>query len=170
MPKENKGASKKAVLGYLASIPIVLAILSLVVELLLQSTFVLYGDGTFSPGYGSGLLFSSSGLTLFSLLTTSDMASAQGLMAIVNLPLSLAFLFLSSYAIRGHRIALLTSFLLYLADMVIGIVFLAMSGLDQFVIGLSTLDIVLNVLIHLLGLFGLGYAVLRLYAHGKDTK
>ena len=53
---------------------------------------------------------------------------------------------------------------------VIGIVFLAMSGLDQFVIGLSTLDIVLNVLIHLLGLFGLGYAVLRLYAHGKDTK
>lgn len=172
MPRESSPSSEKGKgsLGYLATLPIVLAIFSLVAELLLQSTFVLEQDGSFSPGYGSGLLFSSSGMMLFSLLGGGDMERAQGLMAIVNIPLSLAFLFLSSYAIKGKRICFLVPFLLYLADLIVGIVFLAMSQAGLFVLRVSVLDIVLNVMIHLLGLLGLGYAVYALYVKGKDKK
>lgn len=161
MPSGNKENQERGLLGYLQTLPIVLAILSLLGELILQSTFVGSLEEGFSAGYGSGLLFSASGLTLFSLLAGKGMASAQGLTAIVNILLSLAFIFLSAYAIRGKRLCLPAAFLLYAADTILAIVFLSLSYNGQFVVGLSVLDTVLTLLVHVLGLFGLGFAVFR---------
>lgn len=163
---ERKTTPKKDILGYLATLPIVLAILSLLGELILQTTFVVE-EGVFSVPYGSGLLFSGAGITLFSLVG-GGMEQAQGFTAAVNIVLSLAFIFLSSYAIKGKKICFLLPFLLYAADTILSLVFIPLALLDTFPVTLSIFDVVINFLIHLAGLAGLGFSVLRLYFPRKD--
>ena len=167
--KENKTRAEKA-LGYLASLPIVLALLSLLAEVLLQSTFTYSLETDYTLPHVTGLLFSASGLAFYQLLGSYDVGMIQSALAAVNIVLALLFLFLSSAAMKGKKWALPVVSGLYAADAVLSLALFALSGLSRYVVPLSAVDIALNVLFHVLGLGGLAYALYLAFRVGKERK
>ena len=166
--KENKTRAEKA-LGYLASLPIVLALLSLLAEVLLQSTFTYSLETGYTLPHVTGLLFSASGLAFYQLLGSYNVGMIQSALAAVNIVLALLFLFLSS-AVKGKKWALPFVSGLYAADAVLSLALFALSGLSRYVVPLSAVDIALNVLFHVLGLGGLAYALYLAFRVGKERK
>ena len=155
-------------LTYLLSVPIVIAILSLIGQIFLQTAFVLDETMTYTQPATAFLLFGAADLPLFALLPTYDVSLIQSVVAAVNILLALLMIFLSSYAIRGKALFFHLTTLLYALDTLATIVFLGLAGGGLFLLRLTTVDYVLLPLLHVLFLSLLVYGSLLLLQKGKS--
>lgn len=153
--------------GYLLSLPIFIAILSLIGQVFLQTTFVLDEALTYSTPQTSFLLFAFADLSLYAMLPTYDVSLIQSVVAVVNILLALAFIFLSSYAIKGKALCYHLVTILYGLDTLAAIVFLSLGGAGLFLLDLRIVDYVLIALFHALFLGLLLYGSLLLLQKGK---
>lgn len=154
-------------LTYLLSLPIFIAILSLIGQVFLQSTFVLDETMTYSTPQTSFLLFALADIPLYAMLESYDVSLIQSVVAVVNILLALSFIFLSSAAIKGRALFYHLSTLIYALDSVATVVFLSLAGAHVFLLDLRIVDFVLLSLLHLLFLGLLAYGSLLLYQKGK---
>jgi hypothetical protein len=141
--------------GYLASLPIVLTVVHLVSYIVFQSLLSLDSNGVYSQGWALCSVFLSSAFCsqLCSLSGKKDLVTS--LAAIVSIVFGLAFLFLSSQAVKGKFRSLWISLGLYGLDtlFLVPIIFLSAKKITPLV--LTNWELGVNLGIHLLFLAGL---------------
>lgn len=154
-------------LGYLLSVPIVVAILSLIGQVFLDvaGVFDTAGSAQLPTAF---LLFSSAALPLYQLLPTGDGSLIQGVVAAVNVVLALVFIFCSSYSIKGSRLFFHAVTILYALDTLVTVVLLALDAGARFLFAMGTANVVLTILLHVLFLGLLVYGSLLLRQKGKQ--
>ena len=155
---EKNFKAKDKYYDYLVSIPIIIAIISLIGQIFLQSTITLV-DNVYSFPQTISLLFSSSALAFIGLSNTFDLSLIQGVSAVINILIALILLFLSSYSLKGNKLYLLIAFAIYAFDTLIMLILFIISGLGIYVLSFRIQDYIIMSVIHILGLAVMGYTI-----------
>ncbi|MFA6829457.1 MAG: hypothetical protein WCR67_01960 [Bacilli bacterium] len=141
----------RKVYGYLASLPIVIALVHLAGFIALQS-LISYDAATqsFSGTGALGVVFSFSSFSAILASASENIGLIKALPAVISIVEGLMLMFLSSQAVKGKHLMVSISFYLYLADTIVLIPTIILSLLHSYPLAMSVTDIIVSVLIHAL--------------------
>jgi hypothetical protein len=154
----------RKIYGYLASLPLLIAIIHLFFSVFFM-TIINYHEDTnqFTNLYTMGEMFSSS---VFSCLLCSlkpSLAKMKAVPSIVGLCVGLVLIFLSTSAVKGKKISYYISFATYGLDTLMIIPTLIINSALDGNFHLAVYDIILMIVLHVffLGVFAYGCFVIR---------
>lgn len=153
MINELNYEKKKKSYGLLSSLPIVIAIIHAIGQILIQTYGKISetGDKFISiPGFG--LSYSSS---IFACLLTSkrlDPTILNSTSSICSLILTLAIIFLSSFSVKGKKIPTYINLAIYSFDTIMLIPTLIINYHNILPLNMSLVDVILSIIIHVIGI------------------
>lgn len=150
--------------GYLASLPILVAIVHLLFTIFFMSSVSFHEtDGTYGNLYTLGELFSVSSFSAILLGRGTSYAAVKALPALLGVGIGLVEIFLSTFAVKGKKIYFRIAFFVYLFDFLFSFASIILSFILKSQIVFQVYDIILNLVIHLIftGLFVYGIVVVR---------
>lgn len=173
MKKVSTYEKQRTLYGYLASLPIVLALLHLAAFIVLQSLLNYDASSGFLNTGALSCLFSISSFGAILCSQSLNLEFVKSLPAVLSIVLGLLFIFFSSKAVKGHHKYNLYSLLLYGLDTLFWIPCMILSVLNVYPLSMSIVQFVSSLLIHLVFLGLLIYTYLlscKLKTHEEEIK
>lgn len=155
--------------GYLASLPILVAIVHLLFTIFFMSSVSFHeADGAYGNLFTLGELFSVSSFAAIILGKGTSYAAVKALPALLGVGIGLVEIFLSTFAVKGKKIYYKIAFFVYLFDFLFSFASIILSFTLKSQIVFQVYDIILNLVIHiifsLLFVYGM-YVIRRLDAY-----
>lgn len=150
--------------GFLASLPIIIAIVHLLFTVFFMST-VNYNAETniYSNLYTLGELFSVSSFSAILLGMQSSLTTMRSMTSIIGVIIGLALIFLSTYAVKGNKRPFYISFFVYAFDTLMLIPSIICSYTLDTSVRYQVYDLIITILLHaiFIAIYFYGFSIIK---------
>ncbi len=150
MDEQDYSALRKKY-GLLCSLPMLLAIVHSIGQILLQ-TFLKFNTETmsYSSCPGMGIMYSSSLLSSLLLSGRKNVDLVNSLSSVITIVFTLMMILFSSFAVKGKKGYVLAILITYSVDTICLLPLLLVNYLSSPLLKMTAVDVVLSILLHLI--------------------
>lgn len=154
MDKETRYIKDRKTYGYIASLPIIVAIVHLFFTLFMMMIVSYHEDtNTFGNLYTLGEMYSSSIFASILVGLKPSLSLIKSMPGLIGILFGLVMIFLSTFSVKGKKFYYYIAFYIYVFDSIMMIPSIILSYCLNTIVKLQVYDIILMILLHAVFLF-----------------